>query len=331
MPDHIDADLIDYPELANIYGGLAALDIDGNGYLAVPIITPELAERPGRRPLTEVQQRLRDTLSAWSVRAFHIARATGKTPEEAQAMLDEHATVFSAGSARAKGSAACRAVFGIGPDKLGQQLQSIVDDARTKGGEQTVTQIVDAAFTTVANLSRAFNRSKGYDARLYDAFYGRTPGAFHDKMADAVNSQPREHHHSLPIAAQLSYLSGVNLSFLWPDQWLYRLPIGTAAALHPWTRNEAAELLPEEFYTLVRCVETADPDDPTEHGLVKCFLASMVDQHQGRCHFLHHARQALHEDGLLPEPPRTVHELMRRTARILAENGDPASFVITPR
>lgn len=331
MPDHIDADLIDYPELTNVYGGVAVLDADGNGYLAVPIVTPELAKRPGRRTLTEVQKLLRDTLSAWAVRAFHTARAAGKTPEEAEAMLGAHATVFSAGSARTKGPDACRAVFGVGPDELAQRLRVIVDDARTKGGEQAVTQIVNAAFTTVANLSRAFNRSKGYDGRLYDAFYGRTPGTFHDKMANAVNPQPREHHLSLPIAAQLSYLSGVNLASLWQDQWLYRLLLGTAAALHPWTRNEAAELLPEAFYTLVRCVETADPDDPTEHGLVKCFLANMVDKHLGRTRFLDLARQPLHEEGFLPERPRTVPDLMRRAARIINENGDPARFVITPR
>lgn len=331
MRDQIDADIIDYPELANTYGGIAVLDGDGNGYLAVPIVTPEMADRPGRRSLTEVQKHLRDTLSAWSVRAFHTARAAGKTPEEAQAMLGAHATVFSADSARTKGPAACRTVFGIGPDELAQRLRHIVDDARAKGGEQVATQIVDAAFTTVANLSRAFNRSRGYDGRLYDAFYGRTPGTFHDKMANAVNPQPREHHLSLPIAAQLSYLSGVSLSFLWQDQWLYRLPLGTAAALHPWTRNEAAELLPEEFYTLLRCAETADPSDPTEHGLVKCFLANMVDQHQGRAHFIHHATQALCEEGLLSDRPRTVTELMRRVTRIVAADGKPASFVIMPR
>lgn len=331
MRDQIDADIIDYPELANTYAGFAILDAEGNGYLSVPIVTPDMANRPGRRTLNEVQKVLRDTLSAWALRAFHTARAAGMSVEDAQAMLAEHATVFSASSARAKGPDACRRVFGVDPDMLAQRLRNIVDDARAKGGEQAVADMVTAAFATVANLSRAFNRSRGYDGRLYDAFYGRTPGTFHDKMANAVNPQPREHHFPLSIAAQLSYLSGVSLSFLWQDQWLYRLPLATAAALHPWTRNEPAELLPEEFYTLFRCVQTADPSDPTEHGFVKCFLAKMVDQHQGREHFLHHTSQALREEGLLPKRPRTVTELMRRVTQIVTPDGKPASFYITPR
>jgi hypothetical protein len=327
----IDADIIDYPELANIYGGIAILDAVGNGYLAVPITTPEEAERPGRRSLTEVQQLLRNALCAWGLRAFHTARAAGMSPEQAQAKLEACKTIFSAASVRAKGPPACRAVFGITPARLSDELQRIVGDAMTRGGEQAVEQVVDAAFATFTNLAHAFARSRGYDGRLYEAFYGRASGAFHDKMADAVNPQPSEAHLSLPIATQLSYLSGVNLSFLWQDQWLYRLVLGTAAALHPWTRNEAVELLPEQLYTLLRCVETAAPNDPTEHGLVKAFLASMADQHQGHDHFLHHARDILHADGLLPDAPSTVTELVRRSARIVADDGEPASFVILPR
>lgn len=329
----IDADIIDHPELANVYGGFGVFDTAGNGYLAVPITTPDAAERPGRRSLTEVQHAVRDALSAWSIRAFYTARAAGKSPEEADAMLRKHAaTTFSADSARKKGQAACRTVFGMDPAQVAEETRRTIENAKAKGGESAVKTIVDAAFTTYGNMGRAFTRSRDYDARLYEAFHGRAPREFHEKMADAVNPRPAEAHFSLPIAAQLSFLTGVNLAFLWQDQWHYRLVLGAAAAIHPWTRNEPAELLPEQLYALVRCAETANHHDPkNEHGLVKCFLARMIDKHQGRAHFLHHARRALIDARLLPERPHTVPGLMRRAAAFVDDDGQPASFAITPR
>jgi len=327
----VDPDIIDYPELSNIYGGFAVFDSAGNGCLAVPVQQPDAAPGKGRRSLGEDQRLMHDTLCAWSLRAFHIARAAGKTPEEALAMLGKYATSpISAESARTIGRRVCRTIFGFTASQLGQCLQHYVETLRANQGEEAVETLVAAEFETLANLGRAYKRGVGFDADLYDAFHGRSPGAFHEKMAKAINPRPSETHLSLPIAAHLSFLTGVNLAFLWQDQWLYRLVLGAAAALNAWTHNKPANLSSAEFYTLFRCVESADPDDPTEHGLVKCVLARLIDDLYGsRPHFLDHAEQALIGDGLLPDRPHTVAELVCRCSAIVDDNDEPDGFEVS--
>lgn len=81
-------------------------------------------------------------------------------------------------------------------------------------------------------------------------------------------------------------------SFLWQDQGLYRLVLGAATALNAWTHFTPANLSPAEFYTLFRCVESADAEDPFEHGLVKCVVARLIDDlYCDRRLFLHNAKR----------------------------------------
>lgn len=325
-----DADIIDYPELANIYGGVAFFDSAGNGCLAVPVHEPDAARRKGRRSFSEVQLCIRDTMAAWGVKAFQIARAAGWTLEAATQELKKHA-VIEVDSVRALGRRACPSVFGMTASELDKRLKQYVASLKASEGQDAVDTLVRSEFTTFGRLGRVHLRSHDFDARLYEAFYGRLPGSFHDKMADALNPRPTEMRFPLPEAAHLSFATGVNLAFLWPEQWLYRLVLGAAAALNAWTHGKPACLMPEEFYALFRCVGSAVIDDDAEHEVVKRFLARMVDDLYGdRAHFLQHAALALNANGLLPEHPHTVAELMRRSIAIVDEDGEPEIFAVSP-
>lgn len=331
----MDADIIDYPELANIYGGFAMFDTSGNGYLTVPVQDPDPARGKGRRAFDEDQRRIQETMAAWGVKAFQIARAAGWTVEAATRELKKHA-VIEVDSVRALGRRACPSAFGVTAAELEKRLRHHVDNLRETKGQEAVDTLVRSEFTTFGRLGRVHLRSRDFDARLYEAFHGRLAGSFHDKMADALNPRPTEMRFPLPEAVHLSFATGVNLAFLWQEQWLYRLILGAAAALNAWTHRQPASLLPEECYALFRCVETAvpesvAPDDDIQHEVVKRILARLVDDLYGdRTRFLANVGQALHADGLLPNRPHTVCELMRRCVSIVDDDGVPEWFAISP-
>jgi len=318
----VDPDIIDHPELSNIYAGFIVMDDDGNSLLPVPFQEPDMADGRGRRPRSEDQLRIYNALCAWGVRAFLTARAAGKSPDEARELLEKHAPpVATAESTRTVGRRVCQEVFGVKVPQLTDMVKNHVEAMRTNLGEKAVEANMFAELSIYANLGRTYHRSLGHEARLYEAHHGRQPGDFHDKMADAINPLPREEHFPLFVAAQLSYLTGVNVATVWQDQWHYRLVLGTAAALNPWTRRAEARLRPEEFYTLFRCVESADPDDESGHGRAKQFIAEQVGD---RADFLQQAEAVLHDMELLPDRPLTVFLLMRHCRDIVGEDGEPA-------
>lgn len=327
--DFRDPDIIDHPEFANIYGGFGVFDSDGNGYLALPFSPPAKAEQ-GRRPLDEDQRRIQHTMAAWSIRAFQIARAAGWTSDAATQELEAN-KVMEVDSARTLGRRACAEVFGRSASKLDEVLRHHVETLKTEQGQEAVDTLVRSEFATFANLGRAHLRSRDFDARFYEAFHGRQPGTFHDKMAEAFNPRPTEPYFTLPIAAQLSFLTGVNLAFLWQQQWYYRLLLGTAAALKPWATRDDAKLLPEQLYVLYRCVETATDHvgyQPNEeqHDGVKRFLAHLVGD---RPAFMEQAEHMLSAEALLPDRPRTVFELERHCAGLVDPQGDPFHFILS--
>lgn len=324
-----DADIIDHPQLANIYGGFGMFDSDGNGYLALAFTPPAKAEK-GRRALDADQRRIQHTMAAWSIRAFQIARAAGWTSDAATQELEAN-KVMEVDSARTLGRRACAEVFGRSAVELDKALQHYVEALKAEKGQEAVDELVRSEFRTFANLGIAHLRSRDFDARFYEAFHGRQPGTFHDKMADALNPRPTEPYFSLPIAAHLSFLTGVNLAFLWQQQWYYRLLLGTAAALHPWSTGDDAELWPEQLYALYRCVETAPAhvgyqDDEEQHDGVKRFLANRVGN---RAAFLKQAEQMLSAEGLLPERPRTVFELECHCVGLVDPHGVPFVFALS--
>jgi hypothetical protein len=327
----IDPDIIDHPELANIYPGFGTIDADGNGYLAVPVQEPDAARGKGRRSFGETQRRIQETMSAWGVRAAQVARAAGRTAEETTQELEKHA-VIAVSSVRTLGSRACPPVFGVTASELETRLRQQVDNLRTTKGQEAVDTLVRSEFATFYRLGRVHLRSRAFDMRLYEAFHGRLAGSFHDKMAVALNPRVEEARFPLPEAAHLSLVTGVNLAFLWQDQWHYRLLLGAAAALYPWAQGKPADILPEELYTLLRCVQTVDPNDPTEHGETKRFLVSLIYRYQGRAHFLTHATDALRDAKVLtPDHPRNVAELMRRCITFVDDAGEPESFEVSVR
>ena len=90
ITDFDDPDIIDHPQLANVYGGYGIIDSQGRGYHAVQFDQPERRSR-GRPSLTETQRTLNNVMCCWGLRAYHTAREFGHTPDEAHEMVKDHA------------------------------------------------------------------------------------------------------------------------------------------------------------------------------------------------------------------------------------------------
>lgn len=326
----IDADIIDYPELANVVGGYGIVDAQGRGYLPVPFDLPNRAGQ-GRRPLSDVQKHLRAVLGCWALRGFHALRAIGLSEGDTMEVLNSYASVaLSAASAIKAGHEGCVSIFGVSVSTLGQNVQDHIRAVLGHSREATKT-LIQHELNTLLQLGRAYSRSLSHDRGLYEAGHGRAPGDTAGKVADAFNPLPNEQHPPLQISAHLSFITGVNMADIWQDQWTDRLLLGTAADLHPWSRFEPAKLLPEHYYVLFRCAASLDPEikEGPDREVVRRFLALQIDEYYGdREHFLHQAEQELGKAGLLGERPYTVAELIRRCMALDGPDGTPRRFTI---
>jgi hypothetical protein len=326
----VDADIIDYPELANIVGGYGIVDAEGRGYLPVPFGQPDRVGQ-GRRPLSEVQERLRSVLGCWALRSFHALRGGNMSLEDTMEVLQSYVPVaLSASSAIKAGHSACLDIFGVSVPTLGQNVQDHVRALMEHSLEAAKTA-VHYELQTFFHLGRAYSRSLSFDRGLYAAFHGRSSDDLENKIADAFNPLPNEQHFPLPIAAHLSFITGINMADLWQDQWIDRLLLGTAAALNPWSTFKPAQLLPEHYYVLFRCAVAAEPEivEGGDREVVQRFIAHQIDNcHGDREHFLHNAGQDLSEAGLLTDPPRTVAELIRRCMALDGPDDTPRWFTI---
>lgn len=322
-----DPDIIDYPELARTHGGHGVVDVNGRGYLAVPFDRPDRV-RHGRRSLTEDQAMLRNAMCCWSLKAFHAAREFGYSPEDARAMVAEYCRVLAIDSAFTIGRRECEVALGMDARELALQVQANMRAAIATGGDAPMA-LLHAELATFANLGRAYTQSLSLDANIYEAFHGRLPGSYDDKIAVAFNTT--EASFSLPVAAHLTMLTGVNMAGIWPQQHFYKPILDAVAALNDWNRFEPATLLLEDYYALFRCVQSVDLDDRTEHGEVKRFIAHQVDSFHGdRELFLDEAADYLTSAGLLLPPPQTMPELLRRCIALDDPGGQPRKFTVLP-
>lgn len=338
----IDPDIIDHGELAA--GGDAGGD---NPYLMVPVLTPLRPLRRGRPSLDDDARQLRYFFCAWSLRAFHMARALGRNSPEAHAMLDRHVTSMTAVSAMTIGRKVCQDIMGVEAEAYGKRIQQQMKALCAERGQEHAEAVLVDALDLFGHLDHACKRALGLKTRIYNACHGPAPSD--DAFGAALSPLASEDHFPLPVAARMSLMTGVNMAWLWQDQWYYRYVLQAATALRNWTRGEDAELSLAEYYILYRCALSANPDDDTQHGWVKCFLARQVEAfHAPREHFLTQAEGYLREVGLLPRPrtvarmfqglfperprhPRTVTELLRRCEAVSNDNGGAPLILLTPR
>lgn len=317
-----DPDIVDYPHLWAAYSGFALIMPNMPGVLPVPIDPPGKREGRGARPLSETQADLRKALCCSVLGAYATLRAAD--PDRSELDIEEEIDPYvrawmTVRTARETGREIVRGFLGISSRELDLRAQAAFAQAEDKqahiAGELGNVQIV----------AQAYARARVFDAGVYDAFHGRAPGSFDDKLAKAVNATPEQAPLDQPKAAQVALLSGVNPAVFWPSLWQYRYPLEVCTSMHCWLTRSPATLYVEEYYTLFRCVESAPakPKDPWDH--LKNLVRSMVEQHVGIDIFMAEAVTKLERHGLLRPRPETVHDLFARSVAIDDDTPDEST------
>lgn len=307
-----DADIIDYP----VYGNFSA----------VPFQVPGRVEGD-ESPVSDEQWDVFATFEAWAVKMYLTAKASGRSWEEASALLYEHVGAFGTpDGVPSDTSRSCEKTFGMTSERLAEKVQGDVTVLLDKG-MFAVEMNLASELNILADLKRAYARIAGFDSRRYDAYHGGSPDRFRANMANAFDVRPGEELCSSVSAVQLAHLSGVNMALVWQDQWMYRLVLGTAAALNPWTRRKAAHLLPYELYVLYRCVEDAAGLDRSEYRAAKRYIANLVGD---RKHFLRGVKKQLSNIQLLPKRPLSARQLIHHCGRLIGNDGQCFGYVLPP-
>ncbi len=308
-----DPDIVDYPHLWAAYSGFSVIMPNMPGVLPVPVDPPSKRADRGARPLSETQADLRQTLCCSVLGAYATLRAAHPDWSELdiEEEIDPYLTApITVRTAREAGRQIVRGFLGISARELDLRAQAAFDQAEDKQAH------IDGELGNVRIMAQSYWRARLFEAAMYEAFHGRDPGSFDDKLAKAVNTGPQQAPLDAPKAARVALMSGVNPAVFWQALWQYRYPLEVCAAMNRWRSNAPASLYVEEYYTLFRCVESApsDPKDAWDH--LKNMIRDEVEHHIGIDLFMSHAVPKLERHGLLTPLPETVHELFTRSVEI---------------
>ena len=316
-----DPDILDYPHIWAAYSGFSLIMPDMPGVLPVPIDPPGKRKGRGARKLSETHADLRNALCCSVLGAYATLRAAD--PDRNELDIEDDISrylkaLMTVRTAREKGREIVRDFLGINSRELDLRAQAAFAQAEDKQAH------IDGELNNVQIVAQTYARARQFDAGVYEAFYGREPGSFDDKLGRAVNSAPDQAPLDQPKAAQVALLSGVNPAVFWPTLWQYRYPLEVCASMHHWLTHNPAPFYVEEYYTLFRCVESApaQPKDPWDH--LKNLIFIMVEQHVGIDIFMAEAVPKLEGHGLLRPRPKTVHDLFERSVAI--DDDTPEEF-----